>query len=41
MQSEEAKLVTRLKREKACLKKLLVEAELEMAMRKVLAEGNL
>jgi len=41
MKAEEAKRLTQLEKENARLKKLLAEAELEKAMLKDLAEGNL
>lgn len=40
MQAEEARRLTQLDKENARRKKLLVEAELEKAMLKELAEGN-
>ena len=41
MQAEEAKWLTQLEKENARVKKLLAEAELEKAMLKNLAEGNI
>jgi hypothetical protein len=40
MKAEEAKRLTQLEKENARLKRLLVEAELDKAMLKDLAEGN-